>query len=223
MDKRKSLRGGAIEPKAFHYDKDLWAGRMMYSLAEHYGFSLDTPWQDCLQQVTSVILLWQRARRRSQFCNRPAAKRARQHVGRQFPYEGIVGEIERRYRRYRKEKTANAWVEEYMKRVMVERTCPDCRGRQLKQQRLLITDRRQKYHGTGRSDAGANCAISGHTCHPLAATQQAGDRDRARDHSNGSICCSTLALTISASTAVPPPFLAANRNGCGSRCRSARN
>ena len=50
-----------------------------------------------------------------------------------------LAEIERRYRRYRREKTANAWVEEYMKRVMVERTCPDCRGRQLKPQRLLIT------------------------------------------------------------------------------------
>ncbi|MCB0142178.1 MAG: excinuclease ABC subunit UvrA, partial [Caldilineaceae bacterium] len=139
LDKSKSLLGGALEPKAFHYEKDLWAGRIMYSLAQHFGFDLETPWQDLPQQAKQVIMHGT-GREKILILQTPGgAKGEGHHVGRHFPYEGIVGEIERRYRRYRREKTANTWVEEYMKRVMVERTCPDCRGRQLKQQRLLIT------------------------------------------------------------------------------------
>lgn len=139
LDKTKSLRQGAIEPKAFHYDKNNWAGRFMYSAAEQYGFSLDTPWQELSERAKQVVM-YGSGKEKITILQTPGGTAGEEsHVGRRFPYEGIVGEIERRYRRYRREKTANAWVEEYMKRVMVERTCPDCRGRQLKQQRLLIT------------------------------------------------------------------------------------
>ncbi|MFN8444557.1 MAG: excinuclease ABC subunit UvrA [Caldilineaceae bacterium] len=137
IDKTKSLRDGAIEPKAFHYDKDLWAGRLMYSLSIHDGFSLDTPWQELPEQAKQRIFFGTGSEKLT-ILQPPGGKKGDfHHVGRQFPYEGIVGEIERRYKRYRRERTANAWVEEYMKRVMVERTCPDCHGRQLKRQRLL--------------------------------------------------------------------------------------
>ncbi|HZG66964.1 MAG TPA: excinuclease ABC subunit UvrA, partial [Herpetosiphonaceae bacterium] len=46
---------------------------------------------------------------------------------------------ERHYRRYRRQKVAHTWMEEYLRKVMVERTCPDCRGAKLKPQRLLVT------------------------------------------------------------------------------------
>ncbi|MEZ4860282.1 MAG: excinuclease ABC subunit UvrA [Caldilineaceae bacterium] len=139
IDPHKSLRQGALEPKAFHYDKDLWAGRMMYSLAEHYGFSLDTLWCELPAQARQVIMHGSGKEKITIVQTPGGSKGQDRHIGKRFPYEGIVGEIERRYRRYRREKTANTWVEEYMKRVMVERTCPDCQGRQLKQQRLLVT------------------------------------------------------------------------------------
>ncbi|MEJ7653101.1 MAG: hypothetical protein WKH64_07060 [Chloroflexia bacterium] len=51
----------------------------------------------------------------------------------------MINEIERRYRRYGREKTAHTWMEEYLRRVMVEQTCPDCLGTKLKRQRLLTT------------------------------------------------------------------------------------
>ncbi|MBX3013798.1 MAG: excinuclease ABC subunit UvrA [Caldilineaceae bacterium] len=139
LDKTKSLRGGALEPKAFHYDKDSWAGRMMHSMAAHYGFSLDTPWQDLPAAAHQVIMQGSGMEKITILQPPGSSPSHSHHIGKSFPYEGIVGEIERRYRRYRRDKTANAWVEEYMKRVMVERTCPDCRGRQLKPQRLLST------------------------------------------------------------------------------------
>jgi excinuclease ABC subunit A len=139
LDPTKSLRSNqAIEPKAFHYDKDSWAGRMIYSLAQHYGFSLDAPWQELPERIRHIVMHGS-GDEKITVLQPPGAKKGEAwHVGRAFPFEGIVGEIERRYRRYRREKTANAWVEEYMKRVMVERTCPDCHGNQLKRQRMLI-------------------------------------------------------------------------------------
>ncbi len=139
LDSSKSLLGGALEHKAFHYDKHTWAGRMMYSVAQHYGFSLETPWRDLPPPIRHLIMHGSGTEKITIQQPPGASESYSHHVGNAFPYEGIVGEIEWRYRRYRRDRTANAWLEDYMKRVMVERTCPDCRGRQLKPQRLLIT------------------------------------------------------------------------------------
>ena len=32
----------------------------------------------------------------------------------------------------------NTWMEEWLKKVMVEHTCPDCNGHKLKRQRLMV-------------------------------------------------------------------------------------
>ena len=39
-------------------------------------------------------------------------------------FEGIINTIERRYKHYRQEQTAHTEIETYLKRVMVEHTCP---------------------------------------------------------------------------------------------------
>ena len=46
-------------------------------------------------------------------------------------FGGIIRRIERSYRRYRKEGTYNHWMDEWLKKVMVETTCPDCGGKRL--------------------------------------------------------------------------------------------
>ena len=67
-------------------------------------------------------------------------------------FGGIINHIERTYRRYRKEGTFNHWMEEWLKKVMVEHICPDCGGKRLKPQRLLVTVRRQDHPRTGRDE-----------------------------------------------------------------------
>jgi len=69
----------------------------------------------------------------------PGAKTGERWVGREMSYGGIINFIERNYRRYRKEGRFNTWMDEWLKKVMVELTCPDCGGKRLKPQRFLVT------------------------------------------------------------------------------------
>src|SRR3989442_7739512 len=55
-DPRRSIRGGCFVREAFKYNPDTWDGRVMFSLANALGFSLDTPWRDLPQQLRQSIL-----------------------------------------------------------------------------------------------------------------------------------------------------------------------
>jgi excinuclease ABC subunit A len=139
-DKTRSIKGGAFIPEAFKYDKNMWAGRLMYSLAAHYGFSLDTPFCDLPPEIVDTILYGSKGERFPLLLPPGGDPQGsgKNHIGQMFRYDGIITDIERRYRRYRKEKIANTWMEEYLKRVMVEHTCPDCKGVKLKPQRMCV-------------------------------------------------------------------------------------
>ena len=52
-------------------------------------------------------------------------------------------------RHYRKKGTAHSRVEEYLRKVMVEYTCPDCDGAKLKRERLLVTVDSKDIHRLG--------------------------------------------------------------------------
>jgi excinuclease ABC subunit A len=137
LDKTRSIKGGAFIPEAFKYDKNAWATRLLYSVAQHYGFSLDTPFQELSPAAVDIVFYGTRGERFPVALPEGATK-GEEHVGKLFRFDGIINEIERRYRHYRRQKVAHTWMEEYLKRVMVERTCPDCDGAKLRRQRLLV-------------------------------------------------------------------------------------
>ncbi len=137
-DKTRSIRGGAFIPEAFRYDRNTWATQLVHSVAQHYGFSLDTPFRDLSPEAVEVVLHGSKGERFPLVLPEGAAK-GEERVGQRFRFDGIVNEIERRYRRYRQQKVAHSWMEEYLKKVMVEKACPDCLGTKLKRQRLLVT------------------------------------------------------------------------------------
>jgi excinuclease ABC subunit A len=147
-DRSRSLRDGAFVPAAFKYDKNLWDGRILYSLAKHYGFSLDTPFQDLPGEIVDILLYGTRGQR-FPIEVPPGATVGTQHQGRITSWGGVVNRIERRYRRYRKEGRSTHWMEEWLKRVMVEFTCPDCGGKRLKRQRFLVTLGGRTIHALG--------------------------------------------------------------------------
>ena len=77
------------------------------------------------------------------------ATTGQRHVGRRMSFAGVTHRIERHYRRYRKDGTYNHWMEKWLKKVMVEYTCPDCGGRRLKRQRFLVTIGGKDIHELG--------------------------------------------------------------------------
>ena len=55
-DPKRSLNDGAFVTAAMGNSPDSWGGRMLHSLAAHYGFSLDTPFKDLAEEHVQILL-----------------------------------------------------------------------------------------------------------------------------------------------------------------------
>ena len=148
-DKRRSIADGAFVHQAFNYDPDRWDGRTMFSLAGHYGFDLDVPFADLPEKVIDILYYGTHGEEFPILQPEGARPVERRHLGRNIRFDGIITRIDRHYRRYRKQGEAHSGMEEYLRKVMVERTCPDCHGAKLKRQRLLVTIEGQTIHEVG--------------------------------------------------------------------------
>ncbi len=136
-DPTRSILGGALVEAVFTYQKNTWATRLMWSAAQHYGFSLETPWCDLPEAIRSLVL-YGSGGEKFPIVLPPGASEGERYAGQLWRYAGIITEVEHRYRQYRKNKVADTWMEEYLKKVMVETVCPDCHGAKLIAQRLKI-------------------------------------------------------------------------------------
>src|SRR5207248_7650398 len=137
-DKTRSINGGAFVRAAFSPDPNSYDGRIMYSLSQHYKFSLDTPFQDLPKKVVEVLLNGTDGKKFA-LLKPPDAKEKTKHDGQKWSFGGIAKRIERHYKRYRQKQVANSGMEAWLEKVMVEHKCPDCNGARLKPQRLLFT------------------------------------------------------------------------------------
>jgi excinuclease ABC subunit A len=143
-DPRRSIIGGCFVKEAFKYNPDTWDGRVMYSLSKALRFSLDTPWEKLPETVRRAILEGLDGRKLLMLTP-PGAKPKREDTkhddpeGKQIGFGGIARRIERHYRRYRQRGEANSGMEAWLDKVMVEHTCPDCKGARVRATRLLFT------------------------------------------------------------------------------------
>lgn len=137
-DPRRTLNEGAFVTEALGNSRDSWGGRMLYSLAAHYGFSLDKPFKDLAEEHVQVLLYGTKGEQ-IEVLLPPGAKQGQQHVGKKIKFNGVVNQLEHHYRQYRKQGTSNAGMDEYLKKVMVEYDCPECGGARLKRSRRLVT------------------------------------------------------------------------------------
>jgi excinuclease ABC subunit A len=148
-DPQRSLRGGCFVREAFRYNPDTWDGRIMYSLSQALGFSVDSPWQDLPESVRQVILYG--IDRKIALATPPDAKVRRDDwEGREVGFGGIARRIERGYRRYRQRGETSSGMEAWLDKVMVEHTCPDCNGARLRATRLLFTIDGRTVHDVGQ-------------------------------------------------------------------------
>jgi excinuclease ABC subunit A len=136
-DPQRSIRGGCFVREAFKYNPDTWDGRMMYSLSQFLGFSLDTSWEMLPETVRQEILYG--IEKKITTLTPPEAKDKRADwEGKEVGFGGIARRIERHYRRYRQRGEASSGMEAWLDKVMVEHTCPDCSGARLRATRLLF-------------------------------------------------------------------------------------
>ena len=95
---------------------------MITSLAKHYRFDVDLPWQLLPDEIREVILHGSgKEAINLVYVGENGNKYQRKH-----PFEGILPNLERRYR-----ETESAAVREELAKYISERPCPDCGGARL--------------------------------------------------------------------------------------------
>ena len=97
--------------------------QMIQSLAKHYGFDVDTPWEK-LPKATRDAVLFGSGNETIAFRYTPG--HASGAVTRKHKFEGIVPNLERRYK-----ETESPAVREELSKFISERPCPACHGQRL--------------------------------------------------------------------------------------------
>jgi excinuclease ABC subunit A len=138
-DPRRSITGGCFVREAFKYNPDTWDGRIMYSLSKALGFSLETPWEKLPEKVRHAILEGLDHKKIVVRVPPEAKVKRDEGEGKEVGFGGIARRIERHYRRYRQRGEASSGMEAWLEKVMVEHTCPDCKGARVRATRLLFT------------------------------------------------------------------------------------
>lgn len=129
-DEKLSIRQGAIKASGWSAAEGGTIAQMYFEgLAEHYNFSLDTPFGDLSKEAKNVIFYGTNGKKIKM------VRRSEYGSGTYMTdFEGIVNNLERRY----KETTSDysrAEIEQYMS----AKPCPDCRGARLKKESLSVT------------------------------------------------------------------------------------
>src|SRR6266853_1571224 len=138
-DPRRSILGGCFVREAFKYNPDTWDGRVMYSLSKALRFSLETPWEKLPETVRRSILEGLDGKKVVMSVPPEAKVKREDSEGKEIGFGGIARRIERHYRRYRQRGEASSGMEAWLDKVMVEHTCPDCKGARVRATRLLFT------------------------------------------------------------------------------------
>ena len=105
--------------------RNVYYFQMLSSLADQYGFSLETPFKD-LSKATQDIVLNGTGKTEVEF--RYLNDRG-DIVKRAHPFEGIVPNLERRYR-----ETESNTVREELAKYLSTQACPDCSGTRLRRE-----------------------------------------------------------------------------------------
>lgn len=117
-----SLAAGAVRGwdrrNAYYY-------QMILSLAQHYGFEVDTPFQELPEAVRQRVLYGSGQEKITfRYLNSQDKSTTHRH-----PFEGVIPNMERRYR-----ETESSAVREELAGYLAGQACPECRGTRLRQE-----------------------------------------------------------------------------------------
>ena len=129
-----AISSGAIRG----WDKrNLYYFSMLVSLADYYGFSTKTPWQDLDEEFKKAIL-YGSGDEEIEF--RYMSERGRE-FNRTHPFEGVIPNMQRRYR-----ETDSSMVREELTKYMVQRHCVACDGSRLRTEARNVFIKKKAIH-----------------------------------------------------------------------------
>jgi excinuclease ABC subunit A len=121
-----SLASGAIKG----WDRrNAYTHSLLESVAKHYGFDVETPFEQLAKEHQQVLLYGSGATEIAFVYQADGAAGRKRSVKRWHPFEGVIPSFERRWR-----ETDSAAVREDLSRYQAAKPCPDCRGTRLKRE-----------------------------------------------------------------------------------------
>ncbi|MFX1520840.1 MAG: excinuclease ABC subunit UvrA [Promethearchaeota archaeon] len=128
-DKTKSILDEGIRGPVAASNENSYTVQMMSSIGEKYGFDLDTPFKDFTEKQLHVLLYGTKDRR-----IKFKVTRDDREVEWNGAWEGIINNLERRYR-----ETRSDWMREEIEKYMSTAACPVCNGDRLRPEVLAVT------------------------------------------------------------------------------------
>ena len=129
-NKDLSIVEGAITASGWNNVKGDGISRMYFdALSKKYKFKLNTPIKDLPKGIMDVILYGTGGEKLTLHYDQPRGQGTLYQ-----PFEGIVNNLERRYR-----ETQSDSVKRELEECMSQCPCPTCRGRRLKRESLAVT------------------------------------------------------------------------------------
>ncbi len=128
-DPNKSLREGAMTITGWNLDNGKMSAMYFNALAKHYGFSLDTPVKDLPKNIYNMLLYGNGGEKIDmEYSTRTFSGSY------QSSWEGIIPNLERRYR-----ETTSDYTKMEIERYMNVRPCNTCHGKRLRKEALAVT------------------------------------------------------------------------------------
>ncbi len=125
-----SILEGAITASGWNHIKSDGISRMYFdALAKKYRFKLSDPVEKLSNEVVDIILYGTKGEKLTLNYDQPRGKGTLYQ-----PFEGIVNNLERRYR-----ETQSDAMKREIEECMSECPCPECQGRRLKREALAVT------------------------------------------------------------------------------------
>ncbi len=129
-DPNLSVNQGAVRASGWNTIEPHSIAKMYYhGMAEHYGFSLDTPFKDLPKKIQNLFLYGTNGEKIK--LDRKNAYGAGTYYS---DFEGVCNNLERRYNT-----PGPDWSKNDIEQYMVEQPCPECHGRRLSPQALSVT------------------------------------------------------------------------------------
>lgn len=129
-DPTKSIRQGGLKGSGWAMEGNSIAEAYMIGLADHYGYSLDTPICDLPKEIVDILLYGTKGEKFT--IHRYSPRKGFENY--QTDFEGVIGNLERRYR-----ETSSNWIKEEIQGYMSEHHCDECNGQRLRKESLAVT------------------------------------------------------------------------------------
>ena len=135
----RSIKRGALVSSVYNNTTN-WSYNdvIMYSLSQHYGYSMDTPFSELSEDVRHMLFYGSNGEKIDMVQPEDAGRKRNWITGKNFAWDGFLARFNRWYRNMLQNPKVESTEGWGIHKLLVESNCPDCHGAKLKPQRLLV-------------------------------------------------------------------------------------